>query len=63
MEYDDPWEIVADTVDDPLADLTIEDAERFLQQAKEYGYVIPPELNAELFLEMHNDMKQEVELP
>ena len=62
-DYDDPYEIVADTVDDPLADLTIEDARRYLEQAKESGYAIPPELDAELFLAMHNDMKQEVTLP
>ena len=54
------YDMVRDLTDgDPLADLTIEDATRLIEEGKRQGYVVPDDLTPELFLDIYNDMKDE----
>ena len=57
---DDPYDMIRDLTDgDPLADLTIEDAVRLIEEGKRQGYKVPDDLTPELFLDIYNDMKDE----
>lgn len=54
-------DLVANVTDgDPAADLTRDDAEQMIRNARKFdGYSIPDILTPEYFLELYNDMKPE----
>lgn len=52
--------IVRDMTDnDPLADLTFDDASQLISEAKAIGYDVPASLTPTAFIEIYNNMKQE----
>ena len=60
-DYDLAVDIVRNVTDgDPFADLSPDDISDLMHEAARMGYEIPTILTADLFLQIYNDLKPEV---
>lgn len=61
IRFDDSFEIIAKMTEaDPLAGLSIEGAQKLIEDAKAAGYSVDPELTPELAVSIYYDMYPEV---